>query len=69
MTTDQEIQALREEIAKLRERVACLEGGRTYIPPYFVGTPRVGTPGPVEPMTAPNPWQPPYRITCGGERG
>lgn len=57
-----EIKALREEIAKLRERVAVLEAARVPVPPssidwgqrFMVGSPRLV---PMEPL-------PPGTITC-----
>lgn len=55
MTTDEEIRALREEVAKLRERVAVLEGAqyRPVAPMPTVWHPATGA-----------PWEPPYTVTC-----
>lgn len=55
-----EIEQLREEIAKLRERVAVLEARPTPpAPPFYIGAlhhrPK---PAPLE------PWQPPFTVTC-----
>lgn len=54
-----EIEQLREEIAKLRERVAVLEA-RPMAPvmPRYLG-PAIGSP-------ARDPLQPPYTVTCQG---
>ena len=54
-----EIETLREEIAKLRERVAVLESVRTipaYVPPLRRPweSPRTG-----------DPYAPPFYVTCG----
>lgn len=55
-----EIEQLREEIAKLRERVAVLEARPTPpAMPLYIGAPNPWPkPAPLE------PWQPPLTVTC-----
>jgi len=54
-----EIETLREEISKLRERVAVLEAGKS--PPPHTGI------GQWAPISSPAQWSlnPPFIVTCG----
>lgn len=62
MTTLEELRLLREEVQKLRERVAVLESRNN---PPWPHNPHY--PAPVyRPITEPWPeWKPPFEVTCG----